>query len=266
MAKYGSDKPDLRNPLIIRDVSKVFEQTEFKVFRSALESNGTIRAIAVPLPKVPPRKYFDDTIAFFQGLTGQGLAYLSFDYAEAQGECKGSIRKFFTDEEIEALRRELNITDTTSIFFAAGDEGKVLGWLGKLRDRLGQDFGVIDENRFEFCWITDYPFYELDEATGKVEFGHNPFSMPQGGRTSLEQLHPLDIKAHQYDLVCNGYELGSGAIRNHDPETMYKAFEIVGYPREHVDEKFGGMIRAFQHGAPPHGGIAHGVERIVMLL
>lgn len=266
MSRYGSDKPDLRNPLEIRDVSEVFQESSFKVFRSAIESNGTVRAIPVALEKVPPRKYFDDTVEYFKKMTGQGLAYLSFDYAEGNGEPKGSIVKFFEPEELERLREYLGITSTTSVFFAAGPQSQVLTGLGRLRDKVGKDYSLLEEGAYRFCWITDYPLYELDEATGKIDFGHNPFSMPQGGLEALETQHPLDVKANQYDLVCNGYEFGSGAIRNHNPEIMYRAFENVGYSKEDVDREFGGMIRAFRYGAPPHGGFAHGVERIVMLL
>ncbi|MCI5065396.1 aspartate--tRNA ligase [bacterium] len=267
LSMYGSDKPDLRNPLKIRELSAIFENTNFKVFRSALDANGAVCAIPVPVGKIPPRKYFDDTVSFFQKMTGQGLAYLSFEYGEeGAGEIKGSVRKFFSDEELEALRSELAITETTSIFFAAGGRQHILPWLGKLRDKLGKDFSLLEENAYRFCWVTDYPMYELDETTGKIDFGHNPFSMPQGGEEALASQHPLEIKAHQYDLVCNGYELGSGAIRNHQPETMYQAFEKVGYSRDDVEKGFGGMLRAFRFGAPPHGGIAHGLERIIMLL
>ncbi len=265
VARYGNDKPDLRNPLVIKDVSSVFKGCGFKVFSGAIEQGGSVQAIAVPLEKVPPRKYFDDTIEFFKSLSGQGVAYLSFDYTEGAGECKGSIQKFFTEEEIENLRTGLGIDKTHSIFFAAGATDSILPWLGRLRDKLGADFDLLEKNSFRFCWITDYPMYELDDS-GKLDFGHNPFSMPQGGLEALNEKEPLDVYAHQYDLVCNGYELGSGAIRNHQPEVMYRAFEIVGYSKEEVDRQFGGMIRAFQFGAPPHGGIAHGLERIVMLL
>jgi aspartyl-tRNA synthetase len=262
MNRYGSDKPDLRNPLEIEDVSEVFADCGFQVFTKVIAEGGSVRAIKVPLDAVPPRKYFDDTIDWFKKMTGQGIAYLSYE----NGEWRSSIKKFFNDDELEALRRHLNIEGTTTVFFGAGPNKKVLPWLGKLREKLGQDFEKIEQGPFKFCWITDYPMYETDEHTGKLEFGHNPFSMPQGGLEALENEDPETIKANQYDIVCNGYELGSGAIRNHVPEIMYKAFSLVGYSQEDVDREFGGMIRAFQFGAPPHGGFAHGLERIVMLL
>jgi len=266
LEKYGSDKPDLRNPLEIQNVSTIFEGTGFKVFASAIEQGGVVACIPVALNSVPPRKYFDDAVAWFKDLSGQGLAYLSYDFTTGSGEVKGSIAKFFEAEELERLRAELAIDKTTSLFFAAGEKAKVLGHLGKLREKLAGDFDLKEKNAFRFCWITDYHQFELDEETGKVEFGHNPFSMPRGGLEALNNTPPLEIYADQYDLVCNGYELGSGAIRNHSPEVMYRAFEIAGYPKEVVDEKFGGMIRAFNFGAPPHGGIALGMDRIVMLL
>ena len=265
LSKYGSDKPDLRNSLLLDDVSEVFKESEFRVFRGVIDDGGSVRAIHVDLQDhdgIPPRKYFDDAIANFKRETGKGLAYLSF----VDGEWKGSIRKFISDSELDALKAHLNVTGTSSVFFAAGKDSEVLKPFGRFRETLGRDFNKIDEDRYEFCWITDYPLYELDETTGKIEFSHNPFSMPQGGLKDLEEKHPLDVYATQYDLVCNGYELGSGAIRNHLPEVMYKAFEIVGHSREVVDEKFSGLINAFQFGAPPHGGVAFGMERIVMLL
>lgn len=262
MARFGSDKPDLRIPLEIEDVSTVFKDCGFKVFSDVIKKGGSVQAIKVPLDAVPPRKYFDDTIEWFKKFTGQGIAYLSYD----SGEWRGSIKKFFTDEELESLRQTLEVETTTSVFFGAGPTRKILPWLGRLRAKLGEDFDKIEEGVFKFCWVTDYPMFERDEDTGRLDFGHNPFSMPQGGLEALNSKDPEEIYANQYDLVCNGYELGSGAIRNHVPEIMYKAFELVGYGAEVVEEKFGGMLRAFQFGAPPHGGFAHGLERIVMLL
>ena len=265
LATYGSDKPDLRNPLKIQDVSEVFQNTDFKVFKGVLDDGGSVQAIKVELPEVPARKYFDDTIEWSKRLTGQGVAYLSYDYSNG-GECRGAIKKFFTDEEVEALRKKLGIETTASVFFSAGPTKTILPWLGKLLTKLGDDFDLLEKDAFRLCWITDYPLYEIDEQTGKLDFSHNPFSMPRGGLKALEEQDPLEIYSDQYDLVCNGYELGSGAIRNHSAEIMYKAFEIAGYDRSVVDDKFGGMLRAFSYGAPPHGGFAHGVERIVMLL
>ena len=263
MAQFGSDKPDLRNPLRLNDVSEVFKNTEFKVFRNVLDSGGSIRCIVLNNKEIPPRSYFDNTVDWFKKQTGQGLAYLSY---EALGEAKSSIVKFFKPEELAALREHLGIADTASLFFAAGETKKILPWLGSLRTKLAEDFNLLEKDAFRLCLITDYPMYELDERTGKIDFGHNPFSMPQGGLEALNNKDPLEIYANQYDVVCNGYELGSGAIRNHDPETMYKAFEIVGYGRDIVEKKFGGLLKAFKFGAPPHGGFAYGLERIVMLI
>ena len=262
MAKYGTDKPDLRIMLEIEDVSALFQNTEFRVFRSALEQRGSVRAIRLEVPELPPRKYFDDLIEYFKRESGSGLAYLSFE----GGAHKGSIAKFFSESEVEALRSKFAGSQVTVLFFAAGPDAQILPALGKLRVKLGREFDRLEKNSWRWCWITDFPMYVRDERSGAIQFNHNPFSMPQGELEALNTKDPLDIYAYQYDLVCNGYELASGAIRNHKPEIMYRAFEIAGYSRETVDEKFGGMIRAFRYGAPPHGGIGHGVERIVMLL
>lgn len=262
MERYGSDKPDLRNPLELSNVSGVLKNTEFRVFKNVLAEGGSVYAIKVECDTVPPRKYFDDTISWFTKMTGQGLAYLVFE----ESGVKGSIAKFFTPEEIEALRSELSISPTSLLFFGAGKTKKILPSMARVRDKLGNDFDLLEKNTFRFCWIVDFPIYEEDENTGEIVFSHNPFSMPQGGLEALETMNPLEIKGQQYDLVLNGYELGSGAIRNHRPEIMYKAFEIAGYSKETVDAKFGGIIRAFQYGAPPHGGFAHGIDRIIMLL
>ncbi|MCB0333982.1 MAG: aspartate--tRNA ligase, partial [Bdellovibrionales bacterium] len=262
MSRYGSDKPDMRNPLEITDVTKVFADTEFRVFKSVLAQDGNIKAIWVKRSEQPPRKFFDDTVKFFQDISGNGLAWLYF----TEDEVKGSISKFISDDEKETLRQQVTKGEQGALFFAGGRESEVLPFIARLRDRLGEALDLLEKDVYKFIWITDYPFYELDPATGKVEFSHNPFGMPQGGLEALNSKDPLTIHATQYDLVCNGLELGSGAIRNHLPEVMYRAFEIVGYSKEEVDEKFGGMIRAFTYGAPPHGGIATGFERIVMLL
>ncbi|WKZ56870.1 MAG: aspartate--tRNA ligase [Bdellovibrionota bacterium] len=260
--RYGTDKPDLRNPLVIEDASSIFQNTGFKVFKEALDMGGKVYALAAKRPDSPSRKYFDDTVDFFTKHLGKPVAYLFID----QQGAKGSIAKFVTSEEVSALRAKYLNGDSGVVFLAAGNQPELHGALGKLRDKIGSDFDLTEKNAFRFCWITDFPFYERNSETGQVEFGHNPFSMPQGGLDALLHKKPLEILAHQYDVVCNGYEIASGAIRNHSPEIMYKAFEIVGYDRSHVDEKFGGMVRAFKFGAPPHGGIAFGIERIVMLL
>jgi len=266
MQQFGTDKPDLRNRLRINDVSKVFSDSQFRVFQEALNTNGSIRAIGVPVEALPSRKYFDDSVDFFSKLDqeepGLGLAYLSFE-----GEAyKGSIAKFVSADEAKALKASLGLAEKAVVFLAAGRTNRILPALGKLRTKLGTELAKLEEGVWRFCWITDFPFYEKNEETGGVDFSHNPFSMPQGGLDSLLNKPPLEILAHQYDFVCHGYELASGGVRNHTPEVMYKAFELTGYSREDVDNKFGGMIRAFTYGAPPHGGIAHGIERIVMLL
>lgn len=261
LSKYGTDKPDLRNPLTLSDVSRVFKESSFKVFQGALSAGGKISAIAQPVKEIPARKYFDDTVEYFTKMSGTGLAYLVF---EPEG-FKGSIAKFISEAEQAELRKELKIEGPTVVWLAAGPK-KMLFNLGRLRTKLGDDFSLLEKDAYRFCWITDFPMFEIDEETGALVFAHNPFSMPQGGMEALNTKDPLDIKAWQYDIVCNGYELSSGAIRNHEPEIMYKAFSLVGYDQAAVEAKFGGMIKAFQFGAPPHGGMAPGIDRIVMLL
>lgn len=258
---FGSDKPDLRNPLRIRNVSEAFAGTEFQVFKNVLADQGNIHAIALPKIPAPPRKYFDDTIELFKKWSGQGVAYI---IVEAEG-WRGSIAKFFSAEEQARLNQMLNLEAGQVVFFGAGKSKQLLPHLGRLLAKLADDFSLRSSG-YHFCWVYDYPMYEWDEDLRQIAFSHNPFSMPQGGMKALCEQDPLDIKAFQYDIVCNGYELSSGAIRNHEPEVMYKAFEIAGYSRADVDEKFGGMIKAFKFGAPPHGGFAPGIDRIVMLL
>lgn len=261
LAQFGSDKPDLRNPLRIKNVSEAFVGTEFQVFKNVLASNGAIHAIALPKMEAPPRKYFDDTIELFKKWSGQGLAYLIME----EGGFRGSIAKFFGQSEQEKLTALLNLQPGQVVFFGAGDSKKLLPHLGRMRNKLGSDFKLLTGG-YHFCWVYDYPMYEWDEDAKGIVFSHNPFSMPQGGMKALCEQDPYEIKAYQYDIVCNGYELSSGAIRNHQPDIMYKAFEIAGYSKADVDEKFGGMIKAFKFGAPPHGGFAPGIDRIVMLL
>jgi aspartyl-tRNA synthetase len=261
IAWYGNDKPDLRVPIKIAEVTDILKNTEFKVFRNEIDSGGGVYVVPLSDIKVPSRKYFDDTIDYFKSISGSGLGYVIFQ----NGEAKGTIAKFLSASEIESLNEKFAKNDTV-LFFGAGNPGKILPALGKLRVKVGNDFDLAEKNSYKFCWITDYPMYERDELTGEIVFSHNPFSMPQGGMEALITKDPLDIYAYQYDIVCNGYELSSGAIRNHSPEVMYKAFSIAGYGPEVVDEKFGGMIKAFKFGAPPHGGMAPGVDRIVMLL
>lgn len=268
MAQFGTDKPDLRNPLRIQNVSEIFKNTGFKVFGDVLASGGSVFCVKLDLPQIPPRKYFDDTVENFKRESTTGLAYLSFEGPAH----KGTIAKFMSDAEIAGLRTQFGLDGksplpgATVVFFAAGRPREVLPHLGKLLARLGKDFSLLSEDAFNFCWITDYPMYEVNQETGLIDFSHNPFSMPQGGLEALTTKDPLEIYAYQYDLVCNGNELLSGAIRNHLPEIMYKAFEIAGHSRDEVDARFGGMIRAFKFGAPPHGGCAPGIARIVMLL
>ena len=263
MSKYGTDKPDLRNPLQMMDVSSVFADSGFNAFASTVKNGGVVRAIKVPgIGGAQPRKFYDDMIAFAQSVGAKGMAYIIWT---AEGE-KSPIVKFMKPDELARLKEMAAIQPGDVMFFLADKEAKVLEIGGQVRTELGNRLGLIDPNVFKFCWIVDFPMFELDEETNQIIFSHNPFSMPQGGMDALLNKEPLDIFAYQYDIVCNGIELSSGAIRNHRPDIMYKAFEIAGYKRETVDERFGGMIRAFKLGAPPHGGIAPGVDRMVMLL
>ncbi len=261
MATFGSDKPDYRNPLRIKNVSSVFENSGFQVFQRAIAEGGGVFAMPMPKMTTPPRKFFDDTIELFKKWSGQGLAYIIVE----EGGWKGTIAKFFGAEEQSALTQQLNLEPGQFVFFGAGKGKSVLPHLGRLRNKLGEDFALLSGG-YHFCWVTDFPMYEYDEDLKQIVFSHNPFSMPQGGMEALNTQDPLDIRAYQYDIVCNGYELSSGAIRNHKPEIMYRAFEVAGYSRDQIDEKFGGMIKAFKFGAPPHGGFAPGIDRIVMLL
>ncbi len=262
MSKYGSDKPDLRNPLVMTDVSEVFENSKFNAFASTVKNGGVVRAIKVPQIAGQPRKFYDDMIAFAQSVGAKGMAYIIWQ----NGEEKSPIVKFMSREELDLLKSKAEIKDGDVMFFLADKEAKVLEIGGQVRTELGNRLGLIDKNVFKMCWIVDFPMFEKDEETGATVFSHNPFSMPQGGMEALLTKNPMDILAYQYDIVCNGIELSSGAIRNHRPDIMYKAFEIAGYGPEVVDRKFGGMIKAFKLGAPPHGGIAPGVDRMAMML
>jgi aspartyl-tRNA synthetase len=261
MSTFGSDKPDFRNPLRITNVTTVFENSSFQVFQKVVADNGGIFAIPMPKMQTPPRKFFDDTIELFKKWSGQGLAYIIVE----EGGWKGTVAKFFSAEEQSGLTALLKLEPGQVVFFGAGKPKQLLPHLGRLRTKLGEDFNLLTGG-YHLCWVTDFPMYEWDEDLKKTVFSHNPFSMPQGGMDALNSQDPLDIRAYQYDIVCNGYELSSGAIRNHKPEIMYRAFEIAGYSREEVDRQFGGMIKAFKFGAPPHGGFAPGIDRIVMLL
>lgn len=266
MLKYGSDKPDLRNPLIISDVTDIFKDSEFSIFREAVKKGSVVRAIPAPNTATKSRKFFDDMIAFAISEGAGGLGYIQF----SEDGAKGPIAKFLTNEQLGEIKKITNISNDDAVFFSCSDELSAAKIAGKVRVKLAAELELIADDKFEFCWITDFPFYEINEETKQIDFSHNPFSMPQGGIEALENAKTkeelLKIKAYQYDIVCNGIELSSGAIRNHKPELMYKAFEIAGYSKEDVDTEFGGMIRAFKYGAPPHGGIAPGVDRIVMLI
>jgi len=262
MLKYGSDKPDLRIPIEIRDVSEIFRDSGFKAFAGAVQAGGVVRAIPVKNIAGQPRSFFDKLVDFAQGIGSKGLAYLVWN----DEGVKGPIAKFLAPEAMEALRDRCGAGKGDAVFFVCDKEGVAAKIAGQIRVKLGKDLDLIEKDVFRFCWIVDFPMFEWDEENKAIAFSHNPFSMPQGGMEALLNKNPLDILAYQYDIVCNGIELSSGAIRNHKPEVMYKAFEIAGYGPEVVDKKFGGMINAFKLGAPPHGGIAPGVDRMVMLL
>jgi aspartyl-tRNA synthetase len=262
MLKYGSDKPDLRNPILISDVSDHFRGSGFGLFDKLVSSGNVVRAIPAPGTAGKSRKFFDEMNDWARSEGHAGLGYIT----QKGGELGGPIAKNHGEEATRKLIADLGLGPDDGIFFAAGKEGQAAKLAGAARARVAEQLGLIDENRFDFCWIVDFPMYEYDEESKKVDFSHNPFSMPQGELEALETKDPLDILAYQYDIVCNGVELSSGAIRNHRPDIMYKAFEIAGYSQADVDTNFSGMINAFKFGAPPHGGSAPGIDRIVMLL
>ncbi|HEX8256219.1 MAG TPA: aspartate--tRNA ligase [Allosphingosinicella sp.] len=262
MLKYGSDKPDLRNPILIADVSDHFRGSGFGLFARIVEGGGVVRAIPAPGTADKSRKFFDDMNEWARSEGHAGLGYIT----HKGGELGGPIAKNHGEEATRKLIAELGLGPDDGIFFAAGKEGQAAKLAGLARTRTAEQLGLINESRFDFCWIVDFPMFEYDEEAKKVDFSHNPFSMPQGELEALETKDPLDILAYQYDIVCNGVELSSGAIRNHRPDIMYKAFEIAGYSKDDVDTNFAGMINAFKYGAPPHGGSAPGIDRIVMLL
>jgi len=262
MLKYGIDKPDLRNPLIITDVTEAFRDSEFGLFAKIIAGGGIVRAIPAPGAGANPRSFFDKLNEWARAEGAGGLGYITFSEAGPQGP----IAKNLAPERAEHIRAACGLQAGDAVFFAAGKKLDAAKFAGRVRIKLGQDLGLIEPGCFKFCWIVDFPMYEYDEEAKKIEFSHNPFSMPQGGLEALETQDPLTIKAFQYDIVCNGFELSSGAIRNHRPEVMLKAFEIAGYPAEEVEARFGGMLNAFRFGAPPHGGSAPGIDRIVMLL
>ncbi len=259
MLKYGTDKPDLRIPLEIQDVTETFRDSGFSIFAKAVAGGAAVRA--VPGPDCGNRAFADRMNSWAQGEGAPGMGYIIY----AEGEARGPVAKALGDDLAFALRDQMGLKDGDALFFACAEADEAASLAGKARVRIGQEKELIGDG-YQFCWIVDFPMYERDSITGEIEFSHNPFSMPQGGLDALNTMDPLDIKAWQYDLVCNGIELSSGAIRNHLPEVMYRAFEIAGYGPEVVDNKFPGMINAFKFGAPPHGGIAPGIDRIVMLI
>jgi aspartyl-tRNA synthetase len=262
MLKYGTDKPDLRNPIVIADVAEVFRGSGFGIFAKAIEKGQVVRGIPAPGAAARPRSWFDKLNDWAREQGAPGLGYIVFE----GGEAKGPIAKFLDAPRLDALKTAAGVKDGDAVFFAAGEKLAASKLAGAARTRIGAELGLGAPGEFRFCWIVDFPMYERNEETGQIEFSHNPFSMPQGGLEALETKDPLEIKAYQYDIVCNGVELSSGAIRNHLPEIMYKAFAIAGYAKEEVENRFGGMLNAFKFGAPPHGGSAPGIDRIVMLL
>ncbi len=285
IAKYGTDKPDLRNPIIMQDVSEHFRGSGFKIFAQMLDKNPKAQVWAIPAPTGGSRAFCDRMNSWAQGQGQPGLGYIFYrgggygspgedgdGFGDGRPAGAGPVAKNIGVQRADDIRQQLGLEEGDAVFFVAGEPSKFYSFAGEARTRVGEELGLTAKDRFEFCWITDFPYYEWDEDEKKIEFSHNPFSMPQGGLEALEAARAegdealLALKAHQYDVVCNGVELSSGAIRNHKPELMYKAFEIAGYGPEVVDEKFGGMIRALKFGAPPHGGIAPGIDRMVMLL
>ena len=260
MLKYGNDKPDLRIPIEIFDATDIFRGSGFSIFAGAIEKGSIVRA--VPGPGCGSRAIADRMNSWAQSEGAPGMGYIIF----GEGEARGPVAKALGPEKSEELRKAAGVKDGDAVFFACAKEGDAAQLAGRARVRIGTERKLIDEDVFRFAWIVDFPMFEMDETTGKIIFSHNPFSMPQGGMKALKEQDPLDIKAWQYDLVCNGVELSSGAIRNHLPDVMYKAFEIAGHDKSVVDEKFPAMINAFRFGAPPHGGIAPGIDRIVMLI
>jgi aspartyl-tRNA synthetase len=262
LLKYGTDKPDLRNPILVHDVGAEFQGSGFGLFAKIVDSGGVVRAVPAPKTAELSRKFFDEMNEWARSEGFAGLGYAT----RKGGEWGGPIAKNHGPEKMDALAASLGLGPDDGIFFAAGKEAEAVKLAGLARTRVGEQLGLIEQGSFRFCWIVDFPMYEYNEEQKKIDFSHNPFSMPQGGLEALESKDPLEILAWQYDIVCNGVELSSGAIRNHRPDIMYKAFEIAGYSREEVDTNFAGMINAFKFGAPPHGGSAPGIDRIVMLL
>ena len=267
MLKYGSDKPDLRNPLEISDLTNIFERDDvkFDIFKKLVKSGSLVRALVTKNTKDKPRSFFDGIDKWAKDQGSSGLAYFTLEKQDTIS-AKGPIGKFFSENALMEIIKQTNANIGDTIFLSCGKKDDVEKILSVARNKIAEDLDLIDNEIFSFCWIVDYPMYEIDEITKKIKFSHNPFSMPQGDLNKLDLSNPLNIKAYQYDIVCNGIELSSGAIRNHIPELMYKLFEIAGYSKNDVNKKFSGMINALSYGAPPHGGIAPGIDRIVMLL
>ena len=265
--KFGTDKPDLRNPLIINDITEVFslEDVKFDIFKNLVKKGNKVKCILTKKTKDKPRSFFDSIDNWAKEQGASGLAYFTFE-KDQKIKAKGPVGKFFGESSLKKIMQICNAEIGDSLFLSCGKENEITNILSQARTKIAEELRLIDENQFVFCWIVDYPMFEMDEKTNKIIFSHNPFSMPQGDINVLNFDKPLDMRAYQYDIVCNGVELSSGAIRNHIPELMYKLFSIAGYNSQMVDEKFSGMINALSYGAPPHGGIAPGIDRIVMLL
>ena len=267
MLNYGTDKPDLRNPLIICDLTNIFnrEDVKFEIFKKLVKSGSKVRAIVTKKTKDKPRSFFDGIDKWAKEEGASGLAYFTIEKND-KISAKGPVGKLFSEDSLKEIMQITSAEIGDSIFLACGKIKDIEKITSLARDKIGQELNLVKQNEFAFCWIVDYPMFEKDEVTKKIKFSHNPFSMPQGDLKKLDFDNPLNIKAYQYDIVCNGVELSSGAIRNHKPDLMYKLFSIAGYNKKSVDQKFGGMINALSYGAPPHGGIAPGIDRIVMLL
>ena len=267
MLRYGTDKPDLRNPLLIYDLTKIFDRDDvkFDIFKNLVKKGSIVRGIVTKKTNDKPRSFFDNIDKWAKEFGASGLAYFTFVNDEGI-KGKGPIGKFFSENSLNEIMKITSAEVGDSIFLSCGKKSEIENFLCTARDKICNDLNLINQDTFSFCWIVDYPMFEFDETSKKIKFSHNPFSMPQGDLKKINFNKPLDIKAYQYDIVCNGIELSSGAIRNHIPELMYKLFKIAGYEKKIVDEKFSGMINALSYGAPPHGGIAPGIDRIVMLL
>ncbi len=268
MLKYGTDKPDLRNPLEICDLTKLFlrDDINFEIFKNLVKKGSLVRAIITKNTKNQPRSFFDNLDKWAKEQGWSGLAYFTLEKNKDLLTAKGPIGKFFSNDALEDLMKISKSEVGDSVFFACGKKSELEKILSQARTKIASQLNLINDDKFSFCWIVDYPMYEVDEVSQKIKFSHNPFSMPQGDLKNIDFSQPLKIKAYQYDIVCNGIELSSGAIRNHIPELMYELFSVAGYDKKSVEEKFSGMINALSYGPPPHGGIAPGIDRIVMLL